>query len=159
VPRICVGSLNPAHTIVSMISTVNPDENLMAARLLDYFSSRTPWHRTLWNAGPVLALREVLEASEAQNLGHLSEKSIRGAVTTALRLLKDDPGIGSATERTALAVALTLNGEPRDEISYKGMEYEQIEELLNRATPLYLERWRTPYLRIRPLQQSAVHAQ
>jgi hypothetical protein len=124
-----------------MISTVNPDENLMAARLLDYFSSRTPWHRTLWNAGTVLALREVLEASEAQNLGHLSEKSIRGAVTTALRLLKDDPGIGSPTERTALAGALTLNGEPRDEISYKGMEYEQIDELLNRATPVYLERW------------------
>ena len=62
-------------------------------------------------------------------------------MTTALRLLKDDPGIGSPTERTALAGALTLNGEPRDEISYKGMEFEQIDELLNRATPVYLERW------------------
>jgi hypothetical protein len=124
-----------------MISLVNPGENIIAARLLDYFSSRTHWHRTLWNAGTTLALQEVLEASEAQNLGHLSEKSIRGAVTTALRMLRDDPGIGSQNEREALAGALTLNGEPREEILYRGMEYEQIQELLQRATPLYLERW------------------
>ncbi len=81
-----------------MISLVNPGENTLAARLLDYFSSRTHWHRSLWNVGTILALREVLEASEAQNLGHLSEKSIRGAVTTALRLLRDDPGIGGPTD-------------------------------------------------------------
>jgi hypothetical protein len=124
-----------------MISLVNPVENLIAARLLDYFSSRTHWHRALWNAGTILALREVLEASEAQNLGHLSEKSIGGAVTTALRLLRDDPGIGGPKERVALVGALTLNGEPRDEILYNGLEYEQIQELLHRATPLYLERW------------------
>lgn len=50
-----------------MISAVNPTENLIAARLLDYFSTRTHWHRTLWNAGTILALGEILEASEAQN--------------------------------------------------------------------------------------------
>lgn len=124
-----------------MISTVNPSENLIAARLLDYFSTRTPWHRTLWNAGTVLALREVLEASEAQNLGHLSDTSVRGAITTALRLLKDDPGIGTNDERNALIGALTLNGDARKEILYKGMEYEQIDEFLDRTAPLYLQRW------------------
>lgn len=124
-----------------MISTVNPTENLIAARLLDYFSTRTHWHRTLWNAGTVLALREVLEASQAQNLGHLSDRSIRGAVTTALRLMKDDPGIGTPAERFALTDALSSNGDPRDEIAYKGMEYEQIDEMVQRAAPVYLERW------------------
>jgi len=124
-----------------VISSVNSFENLLASRLLEYFHSGTPWHRTLWNAGTILALREVIEASEALNQGHLSELSLRGAVVTALRLLKDDPGMGSATERTALATALTINNEPRNEILYKGMEYEQIQEALQVSTPLYLRRW------------------
>jgi hypothetical protein len=45
-------------------------------------------------------------------------------------MLKDDPGMGTNDERTALAGALTLNAEPRKEILYNGMEYEQIAELL-----------------------------
>ena len=51
----------------------------------------------------MLALREVLEASKAQNAGHLNERSIKGAVTTALRLVRDDPGIGNSDERRTLA--------------------------------------------------------
>jgi hypothetical protein len=124
-----------------VISAVNPFENLIAARMLDYFSTRTHWHRTLWNAGTVLALREVLEASEAQNAGHLSERSVRGAVVTALRLLKDDPGIGTAAERIALTESLTVDGEAKNEIHYKGLEYEQIHQLVDRAAPLYIQRW------------------
>ena len=81
----------PANTIHDVISTLSPAENLTAARLLDYFSSRTPWHRSSWNAGAILALREVLEASEAHNSGHFSERSIKGAVTTALRLVRMIP--------------------------------------------------------------------
>jgi hypothetical protein len=131
----------PANTIHDVISTVNSAENLTAARLLDYFSSRTPWHRSLWNAGAILALREVLEASEAHNSGHLSERSIKGAVTTALRLVKDDPGIGSPDERRVLVDALTFNGGAREEILLKGLEYEQVKEILERATPGYLARW------------------
>ena len=124
-----------------MISNVNPHENLLASRLLEYFHSRTPWHRTLWNAGTTLALREVIEASEALNQGHLSDVSLRGAVITALRLLKDDPGMGSPSERAELAAALSFNGEPRNEILYKGLEYEQIQEALQQSGPMYLERW------------------
>ena len=124
-----------------MISTVNAHENLLASRLLEYFHSRTPWHRTLWNAGTTLALREVMEASEALNQGHLSDVSLRGAVVTALRLLKDDPGMGSSSERAELAAALSFNGEPRNEILFKGLEYEQIQEALQQSGPLYLKRW------------------
>lgn len=131
----------PANTIQNVISTVNTAENLTATRLLDYFSSRTPWHRSLWNAGAILALREVLEASEAQNSGHLSERTIKGAVTTALRLVKDDPGIGNDDERRVLVEALSFNGGPREEILFKGLEYEQVSEILERVTPGYLERW------------------
>lgn len=138
---VYVSAILPVSNIQVVISIVNPFENLLASRLLEYFHSRTPWHRTLWNAGTSLALREVLEASEAMSQGHLSDTSLRGAVVTALRLLKDDPGMGSSAERAELAKALTLNGEPRNEILFNGLEYEQIQDTLQRATPLYLDRW------------------
>ncbi len=138
---VYVSAFPPISNIQGVISTVNPYENLLGSRLLEYFHSRTPWHRALWNAGTTLALREVIEASEALNQGHLSDVSLRGAVVTALRLLKDDPGMGNAAERAELATALTFNGEPRNEILFKGLEYEQIQEALQRSTPLYLDRW------------------
>jgi hypothetical protein len=45
--------------------------------------------------------------------------------------LRDDPGIGGPTERAALSGALTQNGQPKEEILHKGMEYGQIEEILH----------------------------
>ena len=126
-----------------MISAVNPYENHIAARLLEYLSTRTPWNRILWNSGSVLALREVLEASEAVNQGHLSDTTLRASVRAALRLVKDDPGFGGPAERVALADSLTVNGEPRAEITFEGLEYEQIRQSLDDATPQYLARWAT----------------
>lgn len=41
VPHISFGCLNPANRVPVMISLVNPGESIVAARLLDYFSSRT----------------------------------------------------------------------------------------------------------------------
>jgi hypothetical protein len=67
----------------------------------------------------VLALREVLEASEAQNEGHLSPSSVGGAATTALRLLNDDPGVGSNLQRSALVHALTADGSPETRSTLK----------------------------------------
>lgn len=140
VSRICVG-LNPGNILNEVISAVNPVENYIAARLLEYLSSRTPWHRILWNSGSNLALREVLEASEAFSQGHLSDTTVRAAVRAALRMVRDDPGFGGTAERAALADCLTINGEPRAEITFEGLEYEQIRQFLNDATPNYLARW------------------
>jgi hypothetical protein len=126
-----------------MISAVNTFEQLVCARLFDYFSTRTHWNRSLWNVGTLLALQEVLEASEAQKQGHLSEPSIRGAVATALSLLHDDPGIGNTLERSVLTELLTANGAPRDEVAFRGLEYEAISEIVQTAAPQYLERWAT----------------
>jgi hypothetical protein len=124
-----------------MISTVNPVENHIAARLLEYLSTRTPWHRILWNSGSILALREVLEASEAFSQGHLSDTTVRAAVRAALRLVREDPGFGGPAERAALASCLTVNGEARAELNFEGLEYEQIRQFLDDATPQYLLRW------------------
>jgi hypothetical protein len=123
-----------------MISEVNAYEQLICARLFDYFSSRTHWNRALWGAGTILALWEVLEASEAQDQGHL-DKTAKGAIVTALRLLQDDPGMGTPQERQTLSGLLKFDGQPRSELPFQGLEYEAIKETIERCTPVYLERW------------------
>ena len=37
------------------------DDTLVGARLLDFFGTRTHWHRRLWTIGLVLTLKELLE--------------------------------------------------------------------------------------------------
>jgi len=124
-----------------MISPVNRHEQLVCSRILDFLSSKTHWNRGLWNVGTILALQEVLEASEAQRDGHLSEKTIKGATTTAIRLAENDPGLGDQQQRATLISLLKMNGEPRDELQYQGLEYEAIHELIERIAPAYLENW------------------
>lgn len=124
-----------------MISPVNDYEQLVCARLLEFFSSRTHWNRGLWNVGTILALHEVLEASQAQRDGHLTEKAIKGATTTAIRLLQLDPGIGTDRQRAVLVSFLKVNGEPRDELMFEGLEYEAIAEHVRQVSGIYLENW------------------
>jgi hypothetical protein len=124
-----------------MISPVNRYEQLVCARILDFLSSKAHWNRGLWNVGTILALREVLEASEAQRDGHLSEKTIKGAITTAIRLAEEDPGLGSDLERATLISLLKTNGGPRDDLQYRGLEYEAISEFVQRTSSVYLRNW------------------
>ena len=148
----------PALIIGEMISHVNNYEQLICARLLDYFSSKTHWNRSLWGAGTILALREVLEASEAQSQGHLTDKTIKGAVVTALRLLRDDPGMGTQQERETLSGLLRFDGEPRNDLPFQGLEYEAIKETVERSLPVYLERWSRAIATDRPAQERASRA-
>lgn len=148
----------PTSIIGQMISLVNEYEQLICARLLDYFSSKTHWNRSLWGAGTILALHEVLEASEAQSQGHLSDKTIKSAIVTALRLLQDDPGMGTPQERETLAGLLRFDGEPRNDLPFQGLEYEAIKETVERSIPAYLERWSRAIAQDRPAHERASRA-
>jgi hypothetical protein len=110
-------------------------EQLICARVLDFLSSATHWNRGIWNVGTILALQEVLEASEAQRDGHLSPPTIKGVTGTAIRLSENDPGLGTAHERTTLISLLQTTGDARDELLYQGLEYEAISELVQRTAP------------------------
>lgn len=131
----------PRNKILEMISPVNEYEQLVCARVLDFLSSASHWNRGLWNVGTILALEEVLEASEAQRDGHLSGTTIRGVTGTAIRLSEHDPGVGTIQERTTVLNLLKNNGDPRDELLYEGLEYEAIAELVQRTEPDYLRNW------------------
>lgn len=99
-------------------------ENLIAARLLELFGSKTRWKRGLWNVGTTLALREVVEASEAQNLAHLSLFR-RRCPYGCPELLKNDPSLDTTLYRGALVNALIVDGKSRGEVHFEGREYHQ----------------------------------
>ena len=83
---------------ISMLR-VNPYEQHVAARLLDFCDLRTPWHRLLWNPGLPLVLKEISEASEARQVGVLSSEAVRMLCSAAMTLAGLDPGVGSKEQR------------------------------------------------------------
>jgi len=122
-----------------VLAHVNNDEQLLAARLLEFFSSSTPWHRALWNPGLVLCLRELLEASEAVRAGVLHEDSLRSLAEACARLAASDPGAGNEDQRQALQ--LTLQSQTKPKLRLDGLDYHVLKRLTDEIEGAYLMRW------------------
>lgn len=118
-----------------MISPVNVFDQHVGARLLEFFDSRTPWHRGLWNVGSVLALREVIEAAEAGQAGALSDAAIRFLASRTEVAVGRDPGIGPPEERRILQQAL------RDRPILHDLNFHTVALHIDRGEPGYLRRW------------------
>lgn len=118
-----------------MLHPVNPDDRLIAARLLDFFSNSTPWHRGLWNPGLSLALREMLEASEALHNSVLHERALQTLGSSIRRLSGRDPGAGDKHELQTLQSLLQKT------VVYDGLEYHALRTLADRVESKYLKRW------------------
>ena len=103
-----------------MLDPVNAYENHVGVRLLDFFDSRTPWHRKLWNIGVTLTLQETAEAISAVRAGVLSEESLGFLLNVSHKTVGRDPGTGTAEERQALQSS--LRGKPR----LGGLDYHVI---------------------------------
>ena len=118
-----------------MIDAVNEFETHVGARLLDFFDSRSPWSRKLWNCGLVLTLSEVVEALEAVRAGVLSEPSLGYLLNHAQKAAGTDPGAGSSAERRLLQDA--LSSKPR----LGGLHHHLIVQQEAAIRPRYLARW------------------
>ena len=118
-----------------MINAVNEFETHVGARLLDFFDSRSPWSRKLWNCGLVLTLSEVVEALEAVRAGVLSEASLGYLLNHAQKSAGTDPGAGSPEERRLLQDA--LSSKPR----LGGLRHHLIVQQEAATRPRYLARW------------------
>ena len=110
-------------------------ENHVIARLFDFFASVNPWHRRLWEAGTVLTLKEVLEASEARNSSVLSEGSLNFLKSSVMPNAARDKGIGSK------ANLKSLEGLLKTELRYKGFDYLKLEVLARQVETDYLINW------------------
>ena len=123
-----------------MINFVNDYERHVAARLLEFFGPALHWNRSLWSIGTSLALREVLEASEAHRAGILGPESLQAAISTSTRLIARDPGIPEV-QRELLQKTLTSASGSKSTLRFEGLEYCVIQQLHSEIDQLYLGRW------------------
>lgn len=82
-----------------MTTSVNPLENLAVVRLLEFLSDRSPWNRSLWGIGVVLALDELYECCAVTAQGHLSDASVKRVMSSLSKRVGQHPGFTTAEKR------------------------------------------------------------
>ncbi len=113
-----------------MTTSVNPLENLAVVRLLEFLSDRSPWNRSLWGIGVVLALDELYEACAVMGEGHLSE----GVISSLNRRVGLHPGFTVAEKRL---LNQHLQQVPRPD----SVAHYTIRQISSLVSPDYLARW------------------
>jgi hypothetical protein len=112
-----------------------PFDQLVAARLLDFFGAETAWQRRLWDVGTCLTLREIVEAADAVAERALSSEALDWLKGSALAVAGPDIGVGTAAERSTLTTALKGN------VAQGSFDLRIIENLAESASRDYLDRW------------------
>ena len=119
---------------------VNAFEKHVVARLLDFFHSKTPWQRGLWESGAVLTLREVLQASEAASAGVLSPATIHNVAGYAVELVGRDPAFGDEQQKKILHGALRTDAK-NGGIHFNSVDYKIVQNLADALGRDYLNHW------------------
>jgi hypothetical protein len=119
---------------------VNPFASHVVARLLDFFSSKIAWQRSLWISGTVLSLREILQASEQVANGVISKSSLENVASWAMIVGGRDPGVGDESRRKQLQKVLRVD-DKGDGLAFNGAQYRSLVILASEIEPSYLERW------------------
>lgn len=117
-----------------MIPAVNPLENLAVVRLLEFFSDRSPWNRSLWGIGVVLALDELYEACSMMGQGHLSEASVKRLMSSLGKRVGQHPGFTGAEKRL---LHQHLQQVPRPD----SVAHYMIRQISGIVSADYLDRW------------------
>lgn len=117
-----------------MNPAVNPLENLAVVRLLEFLSDRSPWNRSLWGIGVVLALDELYEACAMMAHGHLSEPSVKRIMSSLNKRVGQHPGFTGAEKRL---LNQHLQQVPRPD----GVAHYTIRQISGIVSADYLDRW------------------
>lgn len=107
----------------------------VGSRMLEFFADSTPWQRRLWDAGSVLALREVHDAADWADRRVLSSGAVAWLARDVWRLVGRDRGVGSSELRRQLAEVL------RSTVQSGSRRHRQLRELTDLAEDGYLSRW------------------
>lgn len=117
-----------------MTPSVNPLENLAVIRLLEFLSDRSPWNRSLWGIGVVLALDELYEACTVMSQGHLSEASVKRVISSLNKRVGLHPGFTGAEKRL---LNQHLQQVPRPD----SVAHYTIRQISSIVSADYLARW------------------
>ncbi|MGB8130132.1 MAG: hypothetical protein WCG81_10100 [Candidatus Angelobacter sp.] len=122
--------------------TVNPFESLVAARLLEFFDVRTPWHRRLWATGLILTLRETIEASDMVAAKVLYQNSVRALADTAIVLAGTDPGVTSGDPGIGTpAYKKKLHKLLLTDLMTGSIQYLELAQIISDLESRYLRNW------------------
>ena len=124
-----------------MLATTEYDQHV-SARLLDFFSDRTAWQRTLWTSGTILSLRELLEASEQVANGVVSQPSMGNFAHSIDIIAGRDFGVGDDVRRKQLSALLKLDDRNKT-LAAGGLQFRSIQMLIPELNENYLGRWAT----------------
>jgi hypothetical protein len=105
------------------------------ARMLDFFAVHAPWQRRLWNVSMLLALKEIIEASEAVRDRALGQPSLDWFRESLKERIGQDPGVGGGQQlaaiRSALQTKIAADGE-----SHRLLRHAAADVELKLPTPL-----------------------
>jgi hypothetical protein len=122
-----------------MLATTEYDLHV-SARLLDFFSDRTAWQRTLWTSGTILSLRELLETSDQVAKGVVSLPSMMHLAHAIDINAMRDFGVGDDIRRKQLCALLKIDDRNRT-LASGGHQYHALGTLIPEISNDYLRRW------------------
>lgn len=105
-------------------------DEIVAARLEEFWAWFTPWHRRLWNLGTVASLSELLEACEA-----LSSNALRSLQAEVSRLAGPDLAVGDGATKEALRRVLG------DDLTFRLAGWYELQQLAGVVEHGYVGRW------------------
>jgi hypothetical protein len=105
---------------------------LVVARLLEFFAGKSAWFRGLWEVGPVLLLREAIEATQTRPTGALYHEH-KALHWTGNGFMADH---GILPQDRDL-----LKGLLESSLHLRGGQLPALERLTNRLESTYLEQW------------------
>jgi hypothetical protein len=87
--------------------TPDPFDDQVVARVLELAAPATPWHRRLWQSGPMQLGAELLELAEVRAAGVVAKRDLQTDVTASLA---GDTGLGLHAQ----AIRSSLPKDARD---------------------------------------------
>jgi hypothetical protein len=103
--------------------------------MADFFAAGAPWQRRLWNVSALMALDEIIEASEAVRDGALGQSSLDWFRESLRSRTSQDPGLGDKAQVAAIQGAL------RTRLTADGEAHRVLRHVAADVREHYLERW------------------